>query len=113
MVTLLPVDCKVSSNNPFFFTQTSSRMKITKKKVRIQTLLVNLIIKLERPLEKIHKKGECIVIKRHNAPVDSDSGFYEINPSYYGGESPDKWLVWKGELYKTLNSQVIRMGLQM
>ena len=40
-------------------------MKIVEKKVRIQTLLVNLIIDLERRLEMVLKKGEFIAIKCH------------------------------------------------
>ena len=60
-------------------------MKIAKKKVRMQTPLVNPIIDQERPLEKVLKKGEHIVIKSHNIPGDNDSGFYEINLPYYGG----------------------------
>ena len=54
-------------------------MKIAKKKARMQSPLVNPIINLERPLEKVLKKGEYIAIKCHNAPGDNDSGSYEIN----------------------------------
>ena len=39
-------------------------MKIAKKKVRITSPLVNPIIDLERPLEKVLKKGEYIAIIR-------------------------------------------------
>ena len=60
-------------------------MKIAKEKVRIQTLLVNPIIDLERTLEKVLKNGEYKVIKCHNTPGDNDSRFYEINLPYYGG----------------------------
>ena len=60
-------------------------MKIAKKNVRIQTPFVHLIINLERPLEKVLKKGEYIAIKRHNTPGDNDPGSYEINLPYYGG----------------------------
>ena len=70
-------------------------MKIAKKKVRMQSSLVNPIIDLERPLEKVLKKGEYIAIKCHNTPVDNDSGFYESIHPYYGGGSPEEWLVWK------------------
>ena len=38
--------------------QKSFNIKIAKKKVRIKTPLVNPIIDLERPLEKVLKKGE-------------------------------------------------------
>ena len=55
----------------------------------MQTPLVNLIIDLERPLEKVLKKGEHIAIKHHNTPGNNDSGSYEINLSYYGGGSPE------------------------
>ena len=40
-------------------------MKIAKKKVRMQTPIVNAIINLERPLEKVLKTGEYIAIKCH------------------------------------------------
>ena len=63
-------------------------MKIAKKKVRIQTPLVNPIINLERPLENVFKKRENIAIKSHNNPGDNNSGSYEIDLSYYGGGSP-------------------------
>ena len=65
-------------------------MKIAKKKVGMQTLLVSPIIDLERLLEKVLKKGEYIVIKRHNTSGDYDSGSYEINLPYYEGGSPEK-----------------------
>ena len=68
-------------------------MKIAKKKVRVQTLLVNPIIDLKRPLEKVLKKGEYIAIKVHNTPDDNDSGFYKIDLPYYTGGSPKEWLV--------------------
>ena len=60
-------------------------MKIAKKKVRIQNPLVNPIIDLVRPLEKVLIEGECIEIKYYNTPGDNDSRFYEINLPYYGG----------------------------
>ena len=77
-------------------------MKITKKKVRMQTPLVNPIIELERTLEKFIKKGKYIAIKCHNTPGDNDSGSYEIILPYYGGRSPEEWLVWA--LYDRSNS---------
>ena len=46
-------------------------MKIAKNKVRMQTPLVNPIIDLERPLEKVLQKGEYIAIKCHNTPGDN------------------------------------------
>ena len=46
----------------------------------MQSPLVNPIIDVERPLEKILKKGEYIAIKCHNTPGDNDTGSYEINP---------------------------------
>ena len=55
-------------------------MKIAKKKTRIQTPLIHSIINLERPFERILKKGEYIAIKFHNTPGDMNSGSYEINP---------------------------------
>ena len=58
-------------------------MKIAKKKVKMQTLLVNPIINLERPLEKVLKKGEYIAIKCHITLGDNDSGSYIINLPYY------------------------------
>ena len=58
-------------------------MKIVKKKVRMQTPLVNPIIHLERPLKKVLKKGEYIAIQCYITPGDNDSGSYEINIPYY------------------------------
>ena len=85
-------------------------MKIAKKKVKIQTALVNQIIDLERPLERVLKKGEYIAIIYHNTPGDNDSGSYEIYLSYYGGGSPKEWLVWKDKLLKSLDDQSISTG---
>ena len=85
-------------------------MKIAKKKVKMTTPLVNSIIDLERPFEKVLKKGEYIAIKYHNNPSDNDSGSYEINLPYYGGGSPEKWLVWKDKLLKALDGQIISTG---
>ena len=65
-------------------------MKIAKKKNRMQSPSVNPIIELERPLDKVLKKGEYIAIKCHNTPGDNDSGFYEINLPYYGEGSPEE-----------------------
>ena len=62
-------------------------MKIAIKKGRMQTPLVSPIIDLERP------KGEYIAIECHNTPGDNDSRYYEINLPYYGGGSPEEWLV--------------------
>ena len=55
--------------------------------------MVNPIINLERPLEKVLKKGEYIAMKCHNTPDDNDSRSYEIDIPYYGGRSPEEWLV--------------------
>ena len=85
-------------------------MKISKKKIRMQTLLVNPIIDLERPLEMILKKGKYIVIKCHNIPGDNDSGSYEINLPYYGWGPLEEWLVWKDKFLKALDGQSISMG---
>ena len=85
-------------------------MKIAKKKVRIQSPLVNPIINLERQLEKVLKKGEYIAIKCHNTPCDNDSGSYEIDLLYYGGGLPEEWLVWKDKLLKALDGQSISTG---
>ena len=82
-------------------------MKIAKKKVRIQTPIVNLIIDLERPLEKVLKEGKYKVIKCHNTPGVNDSGSYEINLPCYGGGSLKEWLVWKDKLLKALDGQSI------
>ena len=51
------------------------------------SVLVNPIIDLERPLEKVLKKGKYIAIKCHNTHGDNDSGSYEINLPNYGGGS--------------------------
>ena len=85
-------------------------MKIAKKKVRIQSPLFNPIINLERPLEKVLKKGKYISIKFHNIPGDNDSGSYEINLSYYGGGLPEEWFVWKDKILKALDDQSISTG---
>ena len=85
-------------------------MKITKKKVGIQSLLVNPIIDLERLLEMVLKKDKYIAIKCHNSPGDNDSGSYEINLPNYGGGSLKAWLVWKYKLLKALDSQSINTG---
>ena len=65
-------------------------MKIAKKKVSIQSPLVNPIIDRERPLEKVPKKGEYKGIKCHGTNGDNDSGSYEINLPYYGGGTPEE-----------------------
>ena len=80
-------------------------MKIAKKKVRITSPLVNPIIDLERPLEKVLKKGEYIAIKCHNTPGDNDSGSYEINLPYYVGGTLEEWLVWKDKLLMALDGK--------
>ena len=85
-------------------------MKIAKKKVRMHTPLVNPIIDLERPLEKVLKKREYIAIKCHSTPADNDSGSYEINLPYYRGGSPEEWLIWKQKLLKALDGQGISTG---
>ena len=85
-------------------------MKITNKKIRMQTLLVNPIIDLERLVEKVLKKGEYLAIKCHNTSGDNDSGSYEINLSYYGGGSPEEWFVWNDKLLKALHGQSISTG---
>ena len=76
----------------------------------MQTPLVNPIINLERPLKKVLKKGKYIAIKSHNTPSDNDSWSYEINLPYYGGGSPEEWLVWKDKLLKALDGQSINTG---
>ena len=72
---------------------TSRNMMITKKKVRMQTTLVNPIIDLERPLENVLKLGEYIAIKCHNTSGDKDSDSYEIKLSYYVRGSPEEKLI--------------------
>ena len=57
-------------------------MKIAKKKVRMQTCLVNPIIDLENPLEKVLKKGEYIAIKCHYTPGDNDSGSCDMEEDH-------------------------------
>ena len=79
-------------------------MEISKNQVRFQTPFVNPIINLERPLEKILKTGKYMAIKYHNTPGDDDSGSYKINHPYYGGESPEEWLVRKDKIYKAFDS---------
>ena len=81
------------------------------QEVWMQTPLANSIINQERPLEKVLKKGEYIA-KYHNIPGDNDSGSYEIYLPYYGGGSPEEWLVWKDKLLKALDGQSISTGPQ-
>ena len=50
------------------------------------------------------------MIKCHNTPGNNDSRFYEINLPYYGGGSPEEWLIWKDKLLKALDGQSISMG---
>ena len=50
------------------------------------------------------------MIKCHNTPDDNNSGSYEINLPYYGGGTPEKWLLWKDKLVKALDGQSISMG---
>ena len=71
---------------------------------------MNLIFYLTRPLEKVLKKDKYIAIKWHNIPGDNDSGSYEISLLYYGGLSPEKWLVWEEKSFKVLDGQRIIMG---
>ena len=86
-------------------------MTIAKKKLRIQTLLVNPIIDLERPGERILKEGGYAVIKCYNTPGDNETEFYEINLPYYGEGSPEEWLVGKDKLVKFLDGQGISTEL--
>ena len=59
---LLPAKAEIATKHSTF-KQISFNIKIAKKKVRMQSPLVNPIIDLERPLEKVLKKGEYIAIK--------------------------------------------------
>ena len=59
----------------------------------MSTLLVIMIIDLERPLEKVMKKGDYIVIKCHNTPAVTDSGSYDINFPYHGRGTHKEWLI--------------------
>ena len=79
--------------------------------MKIQSSLVNPIINLERPLEKMLKKGEYIAIKCHSTPGDNDSGSYEIILPCHGGGTPEEWFVWKDKLLMALKGQCITMGL--
>ena len=72
---------------------------------------MNLIIDLERPLEKILKKGKFLATKCYNTSGNNDSGSYGINP-YYGRGTPEEWLVWKDKLHKALEGQCISKGPQ-
>ena len=76
----------------------------------MQSQLVNPIINLDRPLEKVLKKGEHIAIECHNTAGDNNSGSYEINLPYNEGESPEKWLVSKVSLLKASDGQSISTG---
>ena len=48
-------------------------------------------------------------MKYYNTPGDDDSRSYEINLPYFGGGSPEEWLVWKDNLLKALDGQSITM----
>ena len=85
-------------------------MKIAKKKVWMQIPLANPMIDRERQLEKILKKGQNISIC-YNTPDDNHSGSYKINLPYYGGWSPEEWLVNKNKVFMALNGQGIRYTL--
>ena len=61
-------------------------------------------------LKRYSKKGEHITIKCQNTPGDNDSGSYETNNPYYGGGSPEEWLVWKDKLLQVLDGQSISTG---
>ena len=87
-------------------------MKIAKKKVRIQSPLVNPIIDLERLFEDMLKNGGYKAIKFHNTPGDYGSGYYETNIPYNGGGLYEEWLVWKAKLLKGLDGQSISTGPQ-
>ena len=76
----------------------------------MQSPLVNPIIDLERPLDKVLKKGEYIAIKCNDNHDDNDSGSYEIDLPYYGGGSSKEWLVWKDKLLKTSDDETISAG---
>ena len=78
--------------------------------MRIQNLLVNPIIDLERPLDTALDIKEYVAIKCHNTPGDNDSGSYEIYLPYHEGGSPEEWLVWKNKLLKALDDQIISIG---
>ena len=82
-------------------------MKISKMKSKFQTPLANPIIDMERPLEKVLKKGEYRATKCHATPGNNESRSYEINLSYYGGGTPEEWLVWQDKLLKVLDGQSI------
>ena len=53
-----------------------------------------------------------MAIKCHSTSGNNDSGSYEINIAYYGGESSEEWIVWKDKLLKVLDDQGIILGLQ-
>ena len=102
---LLPAKAEIATHPSFV--QKLCNIKIAKKKVRMQTPLVNPIIDMERPFEKVLKKGEYIAIKCHNNLGDNESGSYEISLHYYGGGSPEEWFVWKDKLLWALDGQSI------
>ena len=85
-------------------------MKIAKKRVRMQTPLVNPIIDLERPLEKVLQMSKYIATQYHNTHGNNDSRSYEINFPFYGGGSPEEQLVLKDKSLKALDGQSIRTG---
>ena len=96
---LYPAKAEIVNSSNFYVNIIN--MKIAKKKVRMQSPLLN------PPLERILKQGEYLAIKCHIIPCDDDSGSYEIKLPYYGGGSPEEWLVWKDKLLKALDGQSI------
>ena len=52
------------------------------------------------------------MIKSHSTPGDSDSGSYETNLTYFGGGSPEEWLVLKDKLLNALDGQGINIRPQ-
>ena len=68
-------------------------MKIAKRKLKKNTHLVNSIINLKRPIEKVLEKGNYIATKYHDAFGEMDSEIYEDHLSYYGGNICDECLI--------------------
>ena len=54
--------------------------------------------------------GKYIAIKYHNTPDENDFGSYEINLFYYGGVTPEEWLLWRDNFLKALDGQSISTG---
>ena len=86
-----------------------SSNRIAKKK-KTSVSLVNPIIPYERPKDKELKKGDCVNLKCHVVPADTNSNTYEIHVPYFGTGSPEEWLIFLDRLWKGITGQNASTG---